>query len=129
MKMKVESCKPHVAFMSCIPDDERSLESNLRQTGLKFVKGLGCYQGVQENSYMIVLSTEMHVATSKLNQVMRLGRMYGQESILYCDPDRTSYLMYCDESSAPKLGTLKAVGLIPDGDDWSFFGGSYWQIK
>jgi hypothetical protein len=121
--------KPHIAFLSCERDRQRELKDNLRNAGLKYQEVTGCYEGLIETSYLVVLSTEIHVAERKLDQVLKLARKYEQESILYCDSERTAYLLYCEGPQAPKLGVFQSVGPMPLTDNWTFVNGSYYEVK
>jgi hypothetical protein len=123
---KMKDVKPHIAFMSCEPEDEKRLETQLRQIGLKYIVGEGCYKGVKEKSYMIFLSTYICVATQKLEQVVTIAQRFNQESVLYCDNERFAYLLYVDGVSAPCIGTLKAVSK-PEGD-YSRFNGAFYEV-
>ena len=119
--------KPHIAFMSCEVADESEFETYLNSMGLTFVTGLGCYHGTTEKSYLIVLGTEIHLAANRVRKLLLVGTMFDQESILYCDNERTAYLLSCDGIAAPKLGTLQQVAL-PAGD-YSLFNDKYYEVK
>lgn len=119
--------KSHVAFISCEPSDEKQFEICLRGQGLKFNTGLGCFEGVKEKAYLISLGTEPRLVASRLDFVVALGASFNQDSVLYCDNERTAYLMSCTGPAAPMIGKLEPVAL-PSGD-YSYFNGCYYEVK
>ena len=120
--------RPHIAMISCEQAREDGLEYALRdRLELPFIKGEGCYQGEVEHSYMVVLGTNMRVVRQRLTWLQMLGVYFEQESVLYCDNERTAYLLYCEGPRAPRLGKLVSVA-SPEGD-YSYFNGTYWEIQ
>jgi hypothetical protein len=121
------TCKPHIAFIACEACDTDRLEQGLKDLDISFAKGEGCYQGTKEPSYLCILSTDLRLAEKRLEQVCQLAGEFEQESVLYCDNERTAYLLFMDKPDAPRLGTLVEVA-VPQGD-YSYFQGRYYEVQ
>lgn len=97
-------------------DRNDTLERQLRALGYATLQVNGAYKGVTEPAVLVVDLTAWSPAC--FDSVLRLGRQYGQESILAVDANRKASLVYCEGGELQPLGhwhmVSKAVAMKSD---------------
>ncbi len=84
-----------------------TLHAQLRAQGIAVAECTGCYHGTTESSLIVFDNTPGTLTVH--DTVMRLARVYGQESVLAIDANRAASLIYCDDGRLESLGILVNV--------------------
>lgn len=91
-----------------------------------FIPSMGYYKGELENSYILAIDP-----TNIENEVFRIqimALMYGQESILYSDQYRNSWLIDCKTNKRHSVGKLQRADKNEalQSNCYTELDGSYW---
>lgn len=91
----------------------------LKEYKVAYTEVDGCYKGVQEKSIMLFADDE-YVAFS-------LAVQYNQESYLFSDADRSTFLKERPNANGTYIGTLKGVSKAEaiKQDNWSLIDNKY----
>lgn len=86
-------------------DRTEFLKRQLQAEGFEVIPVVGSYEGIKEASFMVP-AAEGSVEADALE---RLAWTYGQDSVLYIDPDKRATLTYQD-GSRKALGPIRELG-------------------
>lgn len=77
----------------------------LQDSGVPFAFCTGVYKGNQEVSFLVE-------GYRWREDILRLARLYGQESVLEIHPDGGADLVFLDGSPAKPIGTIREVASV-----------------
>lgn len=103
-----------------------TLRRELASTNLQFEQARGCYAGVQEQSFVIVLDRPEQV-----EYLLDLAHEYGQESILLRNADGTvEFVNVRARSGVRARGTLQQItpGMAEQMLAWTYLKGTYYAV-
>ena len=86
----------------------------------------GCYNGVPEEAFCVVLGTDIREVEQQVTNLIKLGVVYGQESILYIDNEKGATLIYCETGERVSIGTWTRTN--NPSANYSLIAGQYYEV-
>ena len=121
--MKTFKLDPHLIIMTLSLPAGSNEQLRLGDlVGLKAIPVLGAYKGVKERSYMMVCHNNDDIEL-RIDRAITYGRLYNQESILYSDQYRNTWLIDCNTAERTNIGTLQETSM-----DVALHGGNYTYV-
>lgn len=105
-----------------------TLATQLRSLGFAVDNVTGCYKGQTEPSLIVIPWPDYNSAAEA--DVLRLARVWGQESVLAVDANRQATLLYADGTREP-LGAFvpAAESKALKHDAWTERNGRYYVVE
>lgn len=101
------------------------MEKFLLHNGYEFKKVVGCYKGVKEASFVVIINTVERLETIKKKAI----EDFNQYCILLLNQDRTGMLLYAGNRTEQLPGTLQQVSSIEGLDAYTIDQNTIYTFK
>lgn len=86
-----------------------ALKDKLDALGFIYHAVFGCYEGVTEESFLVNLGTDARFHKQNASEVLRLGCLFQQDSLLFIDNEENAELVFCESGEKQNIGTFTCV--------------------
>jgi len=85
------------------------LKDDLRNWGWSFKEVTGSWKGEQEQSFLVILSSDIHEQTLQIERLLQLAHVFDQDAILVLDRYRNATLAFPTGEADQLIGKFRPV--------------------